>query len=170
MILTLAAAGSNAQQTVYKWVDEDGVVHFSDTAPAGAAEVETKTLAASPPAPAAQTAAEEPAMKVTVDEYAPTQVAAEEPIEVVKTNVAALSQPDLDLRCDESREAVIAPLREAEIASCKQEKRSDPAWCERYFADWGEGGRTIHGTMRPRMFDDLPECVDALQERNRRGI
>jgi glutaredoxin len=30
----LAATGAPAQQTVYKWVDKDGKIHFSDTPPA----------------------------------------------------------------------------------------------------------------------------------------
>jgi hypothetical protein len=64
---------------------------------------------------------------------------------------------------------MIAPLRTAEIAECKASKRNDPAWCERFNADFGEGGRNINGSVRPRMFDDLPECVDALRERNGRG-
>jgi hypothetical protein len=63
---------------------------------------------------------------------------------------------------------MIAPLREAEIAKCKQDKREDPVFCERFNADFGEGGRTVSGGIRPRMFDDLPECMDALAETNRR--
>ncbi len=64
---------------------------------------------------------------------------------------------------------MIAPIREAEIVKCKEDNREDPAFCERFYADLGEGGRTVAGAMRPRMFDDLPQCVDALNERNRRG-
>ncbi len=80
-----------------------------------------------------------------------------------------MSVPDLDLRCDEAREEMIAPLRETAIAECKQDKRRDPEWCERFNADFGEGGRTESGSIRPRMFDDLPECIEALEEKNRRG-
>jgi hypothetical protein len=63
---------------------------------------------------------------------------------------------------------MIAPLRTAEIEKCKQDKREDPAFCEQFNADFGEGGRTVSGTMRPRMFDDLPQCVEAMEEINRR--
>ena len=87
----------------------------------------------------------------------------------VRTDVADLSLGDLDLRCDEAREKMIAPLREAEIEKCKQDKREDPAFCERYNADFGEGGRTVSGSIRPRMFDDLPECNEALEEKHRPG-
>jgi hypothetical protein len=64
---------------------------------------------------------------------------------------------------------MIAPLREAAIEECKQDKREDPAFCERFNADFGEGGRTVSGAIRPRMFDDLPECVEAQEELHRRG-
>jgi hypothetical protein len=47
VISGLFLAGAAAAQEVYRWVDEDGVVNFSDTAPASAesgAEVNTLTL------------------------------------------------------------------------------------------------------------------------------
>ncbi len=50
IILTVVCAGVYAQQTVYKWVDKDGVVHFSDAPPDDAEAVETKTLTTAPPA------------------------------------------------------------------------------------------------------------------------
>jgi hypothetical protein len=83
--------------------------------------------------------------------------------------ISEMSLEDLDRRCDHAREEKIAPLREAAIEECKQGKRNDPEWCERFNADFGEGGKTVNGTYRPRMFDDIQECVDALNERNRRG-
>jgi hypothetical protein len=83
--------------------------------------------------------------------------------------ISEMSLEDLDRRCDQAREEKIAPLREAAIEECKQGKRNDPAWCERFNADFGDGGKTVNGSYRPRMFDDIPECVDALSERNRRG-
>jgi hypothetical protein len=83
-------------------------------------------------------------------------------------DISEMSLEELDARCDAAREEKIAPLREAEIAKCQADMRNDPAFCERFNADFGEGGRTVTGSIRPRMFDDLPECVEALQERNRR--
>ena len=79
-----------------------------------------------------------------------------------------MTQAELDARCEAAREAKIAPLREAEIENCKADRRNDPAFCESFNADFGEGGRTVTGALRPRMFDDLPECVEALEMRNRR--
>lgn len=92
----------------------------------------------------------------------------ESPPLVANVDNTKMSLEDLDRRCDDAREMMIAPLREAEIASCKQDKRNDPEWCERFNAVFGDGGRTASGSIRPRLFDDLRECVDAQQERNRR--
>ena len=101
----------------------------------------------------------------------PTPAAAiKSPPLVEKTDITQMSLDDLDRRCEDARDKKIAPLREGEIASCKQEKRTDPNWCESFYADYGDGGRTKNGSIRPRMFDDLPECVDAQQERNRRKL
>ncbi len=74
----------------------------------------------------------------------------------------------LKTEASDAREKKIAPLREAEIEICKQDKRRDPASWERINSDFGESGRTVTGSIRPRRFVDLPECVDALKERNRR--
>ncbi len=45
-----AAALVQAQQTVYRTVDESGAVSFSDTPPEGEQAVETVTLDVAPPA------------------------------------------------------------------------------------------------------------------------
>ena len=169
--LTLCCAGANAQQTVYKWVDEDGVVHFSDSPPdqSNPADTETVFIPKSPPPPATvQPAAEAPVASVQTAENTTRPVREAAPVSQM-IDITKLSNAELDRRCDAARERKIAPLRSAAIAECKQDKRNDPAWCERFNADFGDAGRTVFGTMRPRMYDDLPECVEALQERNRRG-
>ena len=51
MILMFFGATTDAQQTVYKWVDEDGVVHFGDAPPDESVSAETKTLITTPPRP-----------------------------------------------------------------------------------------------------------------------
>lgn len=158
------------EKKVYRWVDEDGVVHYSDELPDDAQNVETKTLTPSPPPPAPPTDAPsasppEPATAAEPTEPIP---AAPKVTPAEAVDITQLSLAELDRRCDAARQEKIAPLREAEIAGCKADRRNDPDWCERFYADYGEGGRTQSGTIRPRMFDDLPECVDALRERNRR--
>ena len=171
LALTAVCAGARAEETVYKWVDEDGVVHFSDAPPAEGdpSDAETVIIPKSPPVAApAQPAAKPATVPQTSSSSQSKKPAAETPPLFGKIDVTKMSLADLDLRCDESREKMIAPLREAEIAKCKQDKKNDPAWCERFNADYGDGGRTASGSIRPRMFDDLPECVEAMQERNRR--
>ncbi len=170
--LSAVCAGVYAEKTVYKWVDEDGVVHFSDAPPAESSPVETETLTipkTPPNVTPAQPVVKSPAASVAVDDKQSKQVKTEIPPLFEKTDITKLSVADLDLRCEEAREKMITPLREAEIAKCKQDKRDDPAFCERFNADYGDGGRNINGSIRPRMFDDLPECVEALQEKNRRA-
>ena len=170
--VTALCAGAHAEKTVYKWVDEDGVAHFSDSPPAESnpGDTETLTIPKTPPNVApAQPAATSPTVSVPVAANQSIQPQTEMPPLYEKIDISKMSVSDLDLRCEEAREKMIAPLREAAIVECKQDKRRDPAWCERFNADFGEGGRTESGAMRPRMFDDLPECVEALQENNRRG-
>ena len=42
--LTALCAGVYAEAKVYKWVDEDGVVHFSDTPPDESKSANSETL------------------------------------------------------------------------------------------------------------------------------
>ena len=48
IILTLVCTGVSAQQKVYKWVDKDGVTHFSDAPPDESERVEAETLTTKP--------------------------------------------------------------------------------------------------------------------------
>jgi hypothetical protein len=72
----------------------------------------------------------------------------------------------LEAQCEADREEKIKPLRDAEIANCKADSHNDPAYCERYWKDYGNAVRGTNGKMVPRMFNDLPSCVAALQARN----
>jgi hypothetical protein len=71
----------------------------------------------------------------------------------------------LEAQCEQEREALIKPLREMEIDRCKADVHNDPAYCERYWKDYGNAVRRPDGTMTPRMFDDLPTCVAAFEAR-----
>ena len=176
IVLALVATSASAQQEVYKWVDKDGVTHFSATPPTNSELADangsvgsiilapTQTTAA-----AAQPIARSAAAPETDEAQASVPAVAAQPV-VETVDITQMSLNELDRRCDMAREKVIAPLRAAEIASCKEQKRNDPDWCERFNADYGEGGRTVSGSVRPRMFDDLPECIDHVSESNRRGL
>jgi len=51
ILFLLVVSSVDGQETVYKWVDKEGVVHFTDAPPdaSEAAEFETLTTAAPPP-------------------------------------------------------------------------------------------------------------------------
>jgi len=174
LVLLVASSALVAQQKVYKWVDEDGVLHLSAKPPPESVQAEMLVLPASPPPPAPVVPAEaDPSQASTPPADAGGRSAAlpaEPTAAPAPVDISAMSLPELDARCDAVREARIAPLKEAEIAKCKSDSRNDPRWCERFNATFGDAVRRVDGTMGPRMFDDLPECVEALQERNRRGI
>ena len=81
--------------------------------------------------------------------------------EVTQEQVTAL-----EAQCEAAREAKLKPLREAEIERCKAQKRTDPGYCERFYSDLGNASRRPNGTMTPRMFEDLPECIAAAKARS----
>jgi len=171
IVLAFIASNVDAQETVYKWVDEDGVVHFSDEPPgeSTATEIEILTTTKAPPfEPTDQPPIKLAPIAEADGEKRSAQPESELPALVEKADTATMSLADLDRRCEDAREKMIAPLREAEITKCKQQEDSDPARCERFYADFGDGGKTMSGTFRPRMFNDLSECIEADQEKRKR--
>lgn len=92
---------------------------------------------------------------------------------VFAANAHALDEAEvqaLEARCEAAREARLKPLREAEIAKCKADKRNDPAYCDRFWADYGNAVRLPNGRMQPRLFDDLPECTAAYKARRQLNL
>ena len=102
----------------------------------------------------------------------PASVFAQQEIQVLAQakaiDITKMSLEDLDCRCEDAREKKIAPLREAEIANCVKTETGDQAWCEAFWADYGDPIRTASGMLTPRLFHDIPECIEALDERHRR--
>ena len=80
-----------------------------------------------------------------------------------ETSLAVLGQ-----RCEAAREAKIAPLRSAAIEECVSEEKKERAECERFYADYGVGGRTAGGATRQRMFNHLPECLKLYEAEKKR--
>jgi len=70
----------------------------------------------------------------------------------------------LEAKCEQQREAKIAPLRAAEIAKCKSEGH-EPNDCESFWRDYGNPVRTANGAMTPRLFSDLPACIASFKAR-----
>jgi hypothetical protein len=77
IILTVVCASVHAQQKVYKWVDEDGVVHYGEEPPAGESpdvDVETFTTDPAPTyVPPAQTTVKSHSPSAADVENKPTQ-------------------------------------------------------------------------------------------------
>lgn len=174
VVLTIFSAIANAQQTVYKWVDEDGVVHFSEAPPSESESIETETLTmAMPPpyVPVAQPPPKSSAISESDEESPSVQPEIQVPTKVEEIDITEMSLVDLDRRCEDEREKRLAPLREAEIAKCKQQKGRDPAYCERRFSAPGYGAaHPVGDVWVARMFHDLPECIEVFHERRRRAI
>jgi hypothetical protein len=172
ILLLLVVTSVDGQETVYKWVDKEGVVHFSEAPPDASEVAEFETLTTAAPPPPSSVTSQPSAAKPSVEPTKPGKTSQVRPADKKqapdKPDITAMSLDELDRRCEDAREEKIAPLRQAEIANCKEQKGKDPAWCERFYADYGDGGKTAYGGYRPRMFHDLPECIDADQERRRR--
>jgi len=86
------------------------------------------------------------------------------------TNLACADEASiraLEQACEAAREVKLKPLRDAEIARCKTESHSEADYCERFWSDYGNAKRLPNGTMEPRMFDDLPECIAAQDARRK---
>ena len=79
----------------------------------------------------------------------------------------AVSQADLDMACENARAKKLEPLRRQKINECKADKKNDPKWCEQFWSDYGNGGKT-GPRVRQRKFDNLPECEKA--EKARRDV
>ena len=173
IILVIACGSVYAQQKVYKWVDEDGVVHYGEEPPGESPEAEVEVFTTDPaPAyvPPVQTTIKSPSTSETDVQKQPTQQEIQTRPPVKEIDIRKMSLAALDRRCEDAREEKITPLKAAEIAKCIQTGTGDQAWCEAFWADYGDGGRTRTGVFFPRQFDDLPECVEAWEERNRRGL
>ena len=171
IILTVVCASAFAQQTVYKWVDEEGVVHFGEKPPGESAEVQVDVITTDPApryVPPAQTTIKSPSVSKTdvANQSAQPETQIRSPVQ--KIDITQMSLTDLDRRCEDAREKRIAPLREDEIVNCVQTETGDQAWCETFWADYGDPTRTVSGALTPRLFHDIPECTEAWEERNRR--
>lgn len=166
-VLALVVLHASARE-IYRWVDENGVVHYGEGVPEGVQDFERIVLAPSPAASPPQMSPQTPKPAddqpvVETDPAAAPAVAS--PSAVIPASEMSLEQ--LDRLCEDAREEAIAPLREAAIEECKATPKTDPAYCERFYATYGDAVQIRPGVMRPRLFDDLPACVLAREERRR---
>ena len=163
-ILVISTHGQASAQDIFKWIDENGVVHYGESVPEGVESYERVSLAPPPatPAPAEPKAAD--GSELSAPETAPAAPSSSAPVAAPRP-ASAMSLEELNQLCEDVREREIAPLRAAAIEECKvKNRRGDPGYCERFYANTGDAVRLSSGNVRPRMFNDLPECVLAEQE------
>ena len=173
IILTVFCASTYAQQTIYKWVDEEGVVHFGEKPPGESAEVQVDVITTDPApryVPPAQTTIKSPSVSETgvANQSVQPETLIRSPVKEI--DITEMSLADLERRCEAARQEKIVPLKAAEIANCVQAGTGDQDWCETFWADYGAPRQMKSGGLTPPMFQDLPECVDAFEESNRRGL
>src|SRR5210317_2329965 len=117
IVLTVFCGNVYAQKTVYKWVDEDGVVHFSAEPPSESPDVQVKTLTTDP-APTsvspAQATLKPPSTAAAEVERPPARPPIPQDPPVEKIDITKMSLAELDRRCEAARQAKIAPLKAAE--------------------------------------------------------
>jgi hypothetical protein len=63
----------------------------------------------------------------------------------------------LEQRCEQARMARIAPMREQLARECVSKEGKSPEQCKRFYSTWGDGA-----PGRPPLYNDLPECREAL--------
>jgi len=78
------------------------------------------------------------------------------PVAVLADAASQLAGASSAVRARQGSE--IKRLRDAQITICKTEPHDDPGYCDRFWSDYGNGGRRA-----PRLFNDLPGCVAADQ-------
>jgi len=155
-----------------KWVDDNGVTHYAEHCPEEVSHTEVE-IQPQPPQDQLDEAAQrlkqiQEMEKTPVQRTEAVRSLSQEESRPLPDNPTPRVQPtswqEWDALCEQEREKHIAPLREAEIRKCIVEQRKNPDYCNRYWSDYGEGG--VSGDyVRPRMFMNLPECVEAWKAR-----
>lgn len=105
LLLPAIALPAAAADTLYRWTDEDGVVHYTDTPPSGD-DYDTRTIVADPPPPP-------PAPAQT-----PEQLAQAERCERLQANLATLQdneQVRMDLDGDGESEPLSPEQRQQQV-------------------------------------------------------
>jgi len=143
----ITASFTAGAQEVYKDVDHQGIVEFSDRPSPGAKAVDVKP----------NVVRVEP-----VKSSSPVSAGSEEKPDAVTTGSDRESTPaQLDAECEAARERKLEPERAKYIEECVRDKVKDSREaCERFYSDYG--GRS--GNRAP-LYYDLPECVRAFELR-----
>ncbi len=133
LLSILIFAPAAASSAMYRWVDDDGVLHFSDRPPRKVAEptpaappVAEVTKEVAPPAAPAEAAPAKPAPEVAVD--SPASVVPEPQPEVQPVPVVEeVAEVEVAPAAAEIVEAEIAPVVEAEVSPVVEEIAAEVA-------------------------------------------
>lgn len=159
-----------------KWVDENGVVHYAETCPDDVDGTEIDTQA--PPSlerveqavrsseklleqvktSKENRSAAQPGNNKSRQGQSPKLKTAAR-MDCTSTQ-AEKSVKELEALCTQAREKRIGPEREAEIRTCKSERKNDPEWCERYWSNYGDRRKVGRSYQSPKYWW-LQECVEA---------
>jgi hypothetical protein len=88
----------------------------------------------------------------------PVAYGAEDP-EVIRLN-------NLDKACADARVAKLTPIRAQMVEKCVTEEKRNRTVCEAEMSTYGNGNNNRLGAPVNVMFLDLPECVNARQQRD----
>lgn len=177
LLLTVAITASGNEYC--KWTDENGVVHYDEncehkgitsTVTTEGKRTESQKKAAEEHAKSLEWAPNETAEGIRKSIEAKSEAkAGATALSVSKDSkdISQMSADQLDVVCQQKREALIAPERERLIQDCIENKGKSQEYCERYFADYGNAHRLGTGMMQPALYMDLPECVAAFEARKR---
>ena len=139
------ALAGTAEAQMCKWTDENGTVHYDTECPD---DVESRDVDVSD------------ALSTTgPDPYADSRKAAADRSTSSKNQKSAGSSRGSGLSCEQAREKRLKPERDRLISQCKAQGDKDAAQCERFYADYGNGGRQGGRTVPPK-YMNIPECQD----------
>ena len=159
LVLAAAISMDVFAAEIYKTVDENGAVVFSDkkTHDAETIKVQPNVVDSKKPAiPAAHTQDTSKKQTSTMPKGSQNKVAE-------SGTKSAVTQAELDKQCEMARERKLKPMREKLIEECVTEKRKDRDYCTRFYATYGDQIHHANGVVQPRMFHDLPECLKAFE-------
>lgn len=71
----------------------------------------------------------------------------------------------LDDICLEVRTEKLKVVQQEKIETCVNVDKKERSYCERYFKDYGWGSTTASGNRNARLFDQIPECIEAFNAR-----
>jgi hypothetical protein len=162
-LLTIGVSAVPAAE-LCKWVDENGTVHYAETCPD---TVESDSVNVDVDDPANQGDDPYADSRARLEQRgAAAGAAAQDPAQPLgaplgqQRDYTGMSPAQLASECERQREAILGPERQQLIARCKAEGQKSASACERFYADWGNGG-VRGGHTVGRKYDNLPACVAA---------